>query len=98
MAIFKEHFKLELAKYNRGATPQPVSVNDMYGVLKSKGINVMEVPPTTMINELLEIEQHLSEWECNFINSIKNRDYTRLSVGQLRKLEQIYIKICQSPY
>ncbi|KKN96761.1 hypothetical protein LCGC14_0164050 [marine sediment metagenome] len=60
-----------------------------------------EVSNETMIEESLEVASDaLNDWEYKFLISIKERvDQGReLTDNQQDKLDQIYKKVCDSPY
>lgn len=60
-----------------------------------------EISNETMVEESMEVASDvLNEWECEFLESIKNRvDEGRpLTDNQQCKLEQIYKKVCNSSY
>lgn len=45
-----------------------------------------------MVDELLEVEEGLSEWEISFIESMKKQDFS-FSINQVNKIEQIWNRI-----
>ena len=53
----------------------------------------------TMIEEILEVSDEIcNEWEIDFMENISNQDPYVLSDAQVRVVERIYKKACNSPY
>ena len=53
----------------------------------------------TKIREIMEVaDEVLTEWEFNFMQSIGRRHPENLTVGMQDKLDEIYEKVCRSPY
>lgn len=54
-----------------------------------------------MVSEIQEVERQVcTEWEITFVQTIRGRLDNELQIfyGQSRKLEEIYKKVCDSPY
>ncbi len=54
-----------------------------------------------MVKEIQEVERQVcSEWEITFVQTIRARLENELKIfyGQSQKLDEIYKKVCDSPY
>jgi hypothetical protein len=54
-----------------------------------------------MINESIEVMGKIcNDWECKFLESMRDRVQKQISLStkQLKKLSEIYEKVCDSPY
>ena len=74
-------------------------------IWQGMGISRMTIPAAEtmlkMVREIQEVERQVcTEWEITFVQTIRARLENDLKIfyGQSRKLEEIYKKVCASPY
>ena len=60
-----------------------------------------EKTPESKVKEIKEVaEKALTEWECDFIESIDQqiKNGRQLSPKQIAIIDKCYLKVCESPY